>query len=175
MRINFHESPNSGERRRRKIQFVICHQTAATNFESTRTWFMNPESERSAHYVIDLNGDVHAFVPEHRTAWHCKNWNSSSIGVEFVGLRQTVTPEQERSAVILFNQLRSKYKDIRFVEHREMPGAKTECPSKLFEPWGGVRKWLDTKLNQSVYTGPTNGGPTLETTHDTSPRSSGAP
>lgn len=127
---------------------------------------MNPESKRSAHYVIDKDGTIHGFVPEGMAAWHCRNWNSSSIGVEFVGLREPMTPAQEDAAAVLFAHFRRTYPKIRFTEHREMPGAKTECPSKLFEKWGGVRKFLDSIFESRVEA--SSEGGTHETAHDPS-------
>ena len=64
----------------------------------------------SAHYVVDVNGDVYRLVDEARVAWHAglswwgdaRGLNASSIGVEIVNMDGNVHayPDAQRDAVI---------------------------------------------------------------------------
>lgn len=52
------------------------------------SWFQNPQSKVSAHYVVDaVEGTVWQQVLEHDIAWHAGNWNinTRSIGIEHEG------------------------------------------------------------------------------------------
>lgn len=64
----------------------------------------------SAHYVVDVNGDIYRLVTEDRVAWHCGlSWwgdaralNETSIGIEIVNMDGNVHdyPDAQRHAVI---------------------------------------------------------------------------
>jgi N-acetylmuramoyl-L-alanine amidase len=75
------------------ISHLVLHGTAGGG---TVPWFQSPDSEVSAHYVVDEDGSVTQMVKEHDTAWHAgavphgsfyygkPNPNLWSIGIEFV-------------------------------------------------------------------------------------------
>jgi N-acetylmuramoyl-L-alanine amidase len=64
----------------------------------------------SAHYVVDVNGDIYRLVSEDRVAWHAGlSWwgevralNGTSIGIEIVNMDGNVHdyPDMQRDAVI---------------------------------------------------------------------------
>lgn len=72
--------------------YLIIHYTAGTTAKGAIEWFQNPESQASAHLVIDRDGKVTQMVPFNRRAWHAgvSKWgalediNSHSIGIEIV-------------------------------------------------------------------------------------------
>ncbi len=50
------------------------------------SWFQNRQSQVSAHYVIrSSDGQITQMVEENDTAWHGRNWNGRSIGIEHEG------------------------------------------------------------------------------------------
>ena len=69
---------------------------------------------------------------------HCKagGMNSKSIGIALVGNfnYEKPTPNQVQSLAFLLSVLRGYYHipSANILGHREAPGAKTECPGKLF-------------------------------------------
>lgn len=73
-------------------RYLILHYTAGLTASGAISWFKNPESQASAHLVIDRNGAVTQMVPFNRKAWHAGNssWNElvglngHSIGIEIV-------------------------------------------------------------------------------------------
>jgi N-acetylmuramoyl-L-alanine amidase len=60
-----------------EVKAVILHWTGMPMQRATGTWnyFENdcPANKHysSAHYIIDLNGDVYHAVPDHEVAYHC--------------------------------------------------------------------------------------------------------
>ena len=150
MTIVQHKTIHKSHRSGKQIKYIVIHQTAAKNFESTRTWFHAPESEVSAHYVVDRDGTVHQFVKESLAAWHARGFNSVSIGVEFVGLIEPMTPEQEETFKVMIAYFRSHYPTAEFIEHRELPKTTTKCPTLLFPNHGGLKKFVDKYFIQNV-------------------------
>jgi N-acetylmuramoyl-L-alanine amidase len=75
-----------------KPLYLVVHYTAATTASGAIEWFKNPESNASAHLVIDRDGTITQMVPFNRRAWHAgeSKWgelsdvNSYSIGIEIV-------------------------------------------------------------------------------------------
>ncbi len=80
---------------------------------------------------------------------HCKagGMNSMGIGVALVGNFNETMPTQRQmdSLVMLLRSLMNYYKipAIHVMGHREVPGAATDCPGKLF-PWQRVRVALES-------------------------------
>ena len=62
---------------------IIIHWIGAGDEASTVTWFANPNSKVSAHYLV-ADERVYQFVDETDTAWHAGDWvvNTESIGIE---------------------------------------------------------------------------------------------
>lgn len=96
-------SPNHGERRSGATpDMVVLHYTGMHTAAAALERLCDPAAEVSAHYLIDLDGTVHALVPEDRRAWHAGRaaWggvadvNSHSIGIELAnpGLGPTAHP-----------------------------------------------------------------------------------
>lgn len=88
----FINSPNFNERAQgSRTSILVLHYTA-DNFERTKETFLNPQSQVSSHYVIDIEGSIYEFVKEENRAWHAgssffngiNDVNSNSIGIEIV-------------------------------------------------------------------------------------------
>ncbi len=87
----WHPSPNFGQRRDGAVPtLVVIHYTAMQSCQAALNTLCNPETEVSAHYLIDRSGGVFQMVKEEDRAWHggAGRWgdivdvNSSSIGIE---------------------------------------------------------------------------------------------
>ena len=93
-------SPNYWkERKGFKPEAIVIH-IADGNRDGCISWFLNPASQVSAHYLICKNGDIIQFVDEKDSAWHCgfiKNpkWellkpgvnpNRYTVGIEHEGV-----------------------------------------------------------------------------------------
>lgn len=87
------------------------------------------------HYVIHLDGTIHAGRPIEKAGAHCTGYNQSSIGVCYIGgvaadgktPKDTRTAEQRASLLALLQRLRSKYPKAAILGHRNL--ARKACPS----------------------------------------------
>lgn len=86
-----HPSPNHTERRGTdRPDMIVLHYTGMTSAAAAIERLCDPAAEVSAHYVVDVNGEVSCLVAENRRAWHAGRaaWggttdvNSHSIGIE---------------------------------------------------------------------------------------------
>ena len=67
------------------INKVIIHDTEGS-YSGTISWFKNPDSQVSAHYVVrSSDGQITQMVREKDVAWHARTFNASSIGIEHEG------------------------------------------------------------------------------------------
>jgi N-acetyl-anhydromuramyl-L-alanine amidase AmpD len=67
----------------RAINRVVIHITdGGSSIEGPISWFQNPASGVSAHYIVGLNGEVVQMVRDRDIAWHANNANGDSIGIE---------------------------------------------------------------------------------------------
>ncbi|WTL23879.1 N-acetylmuramoyl-L-alanine amidase [Streptomyces sp. NBC_01498] len=111
------------------INKVVIHVTQGS-YAGSISWFQNPASQVSAHYVIrSSDGQVTQTVRDANTAWHARSANASSIGIEhegYVADPSWFTDSMYRSSAALTRHLTSKYGIPRtraaIVGHSEVPG-----------------------------------------------------
>jgi N-acetyl-anhydromuramyl-L-alanine amidase AmpD len=93
--INFKkgESPNRGGKINPKV--IVIHWTAGS-FNSAVNWFLNPQAQASAHFILSKDGlNLTQMVELNKVAWHAggKSWhpvfgqnlNMTGIGIELEG------------------------------------------------------------------------------------------
>lgn len=66
-----------------KIQGIVVHHAASTSLDSIGAAFARAGRNGSAHYGVGGN-QVHQYVDEVNTTWHCSNWwgNVRTVGIE---------------------------------------------------------------------------------------------
>jgi N-acetyl-anhydromuramyl-L-alanine amidase AmpD len=65
------------------INRVVIHITdGGSSIEGPISWFQNPASGVSAHYIVGQNGEVVQMVRDSDIAWHANSANGDSIGIE---------------------------------------------------------------------------------------------
>lgn len=71
--------------RQDQIRGIVIHHAASTSLDSVGQVFSTPGRGGSAHYGV-CAGQIHQYVREEDTAWHCGNWlgNSATVGIECV-------------------------------------------------------------------------------------------
>ena len=87
------------------------------------------------HYVVYLDGSIHAGRPESAIGAHCTGHNRNSLGVCYVGgmtadmrhAKDTRTPEQKKALLQLLRQLKKRYPGAKIYGHRNF--AAKACPS----------------------------------------------
>lgn len=124
----------------RKIDKIIVHCTATpagreVTVADVRRWHKARGFRTIGyHYLVYLDGTVHAGRRESEVGAHCLGQNARSIGVCYVGgldaatgePRDTRTPAQRRALRELVGSLRRRYPNATVHGHREF--AAKACP-----------------------------------------------
>lgn len=86
------------------------------------------------HYVVYLDGSIHAGRPEAQIGAHCVRHNAHSIGVCYIGgcdcamrPKDTRTPAQKKALLSLLKELRRRFPNASIHGHRDF--AAKACPS----------------------------------------------
>ncbi|MCA2977258.1 MAG: N-acetylmuramoyl-L-alanine amidase [Myxococcaceae bacterium] len=86
-RATYVQSPHYSSGRS-TYEFVVIH-TMQGSYAGSRSWFLNPSSNVSAHYLVrSSDGEVTQMVAHGDTAWHAQCYNGRSIGIEHEGFVQ---------------------------------------------------------------------------------------
>lgn len=142
-------SPNFNDRKANHVDMIIMHYTGMKTAEDALNRMCDPESEVSAHYMIDEDGTVYVLVEEDKRAWHAgvSYWegrndiNSHSIGIELVnpghewGYREF--PNIQIQALIeLCHDIfkRHPIKPEYVLGHEDVAPTRKQDPGELF-PW----------------------------------------
>lgn len=125
----------------RRIDKIILHCSATPEgkpftVEDIRRWHKgNGWSDIGYHYVVHLDGSVHAGRPESMVGAHCRGYNGSSIGVCYIGgltkdgrkPKDTRTPAQKTAMEFLVAELMRRYPGATLHGHNEFNPMKA-CP-----------------------------------------------
>jgi hypothetical protein len=119
-----------------QIDFIIIH-IAQGSYSGTISWFQDPRSNVSAHYVVSRRGRVTQCVHNEDIAWHAGNWryNKRSIGIEHAGYaKHRWTDRMYRSSAKLSAYLCRRFNipGDHIKGHRTVPGVATRCPGPHF-------------------------------------------
>lgn len=92
-------------------------------------------AEIGYNYVIKLDGTIEEGRDVDKVPSHVKGHNAKSIGIVYVGgldenmkPKDTRTPAQKSSLIVLIARLRILYPKAIILGHRDFPGVKKECP-----------------------------------------------
>jgi len=150
---SFIESPNYSSRNGASIDMIVLHCSTAATVEGTISWFSNPASRVSAHYVVDKNGDIYQMVRDEDSAWHAKAVNPRAIGIEHVGTAaDLLTDAQSMASAQLVRWLAAAYGIplAKVLGHKFAPGNEgtTDCPNHLFGDTTAVAvaQWVNTTV-----------------------------
>ncbi|MBX3127849.1 MAG: N-acetylmuramoyl-L-alanine amidase [Polyangiaceae bacterium] len=115
------------------IRYVVIHTTQGS-YSGAISWFKNPASNVSSHYVVrSSDGHVTQMVDDRDVAWHDACFNTNSIGIEHEGFvespKKWYTDAMYRSSARLTSWLCDKYgipKDRKHIMgHGETPDCST--------------------------------------------------
>ena len=146
-------SPNFDERKL-PVSMIVLHYTGMPDAGGALDRLTSPESQVSAHYLVDEDGSIYALVDESKRAWHAgkSRWrgvsdvNSASIGIEIVnpghefGYRPF--PDEQIAALIpLVSSIKERHAIGRgnIVGHSDVAPDRKEDPGELF-PWEALAR-----------------------------------
>jgi N-acetylmuramoyl-L-alanine amidase len=156
-------SPNFNERLH-PVDMLVLHYTGMKDGPSALARMRAPESQVSAHYMVEEDGRTFALVAEEQRAWHAgRSWwqgdedlNSRSIGIEVVNggheFGLPPYPEAQIAAVIALCHgvlARWPIPQTRIVAHSDIAAGRKEDPGERF-PWhqlaeAGIGLWPQEK------------------------------
>lgn len=125
----------------RGIYYIVIH-TIEGSASGALSWFKNPSSNVSAHYVVAQDGELYQCVADKNIAWHAGNWyyNVHSIGIEHEGWAyspDTWTEEMYQKSAWLVRWLCEYYgipkNRSHIIGHNEVPGATHTDPGPYFD------------------------------------------
>lgn len=133
-------SQNYATGRTTAVNKVVVHVTQGS-YAGSISWFQNPASQVSAHYVIrSSDGEITQTVRDSNTAWHARSANASSIGLEHEGWVDNpawFTDAMYRSSAALTSHLAARYSipknRTHIVGHSEVPGNDHTDPGKHWD------------------------------------------
>ena len=125
----------------REINKIIVHCTATpegrhTTVEDVRRWHLDRGwSDIGYHFLIYLDGSVHAGRPVEKPGAHTKGHNKGSIGIAYVGgidkvnfkAKDTRTEEQKDALVDMLEYFKIQHANAVIHGHRDF--ANKACPS----------------------------------------------
>ena len=144
-------SPNFGERRGgAPVDMLVLHYTGCPSAESALLWMCSPDSQVSAHYLVDEDGEIIQLVDEAARAWHAgaafwageTDINSRSVGIEIqnpghLECPPPPYPNVQMEAVITLCRdimVRHGISPLRVVGHSDVAPARKTDPGEHF-PW----------------------------------------
>jgi N-acetylmuramoyl-L-alanine amidase CwlA len=122
----------------RPIRKIVLHTSEGSEQSCVNT-FRNPSSRVSAHYLVSKAGRITRFVPDMSIAYHAKQYNFDSIGIENEGraAQNGWTAAQYDALAKLVRALCTRYgipKDRKhIIGHHEVPGSHKSDPGKYFD------------------------------------------
>lgn len=159
------------------VKYIVLHRTESNALRPTVRVLQEEQRNASSHVLVDKDGTIVQLVPFNLAAWHCRNYNDQSIGVEVVGESGTPLPDiQLKRLVELLRALHARYPSAELVRHRDLARGRTDCPGKDF-PFDQVRE-LSLEKGQTISTkmAPSNVRmTTLQSSPATIPRNSTSP
>lgn len=141
-------SPNYNDRKADQVDMLILHYTDTIDLNESLGILTDPDREVSAHYLVDMNGDIIQMVDEGHRAWHAGQsyWrgitdvNSHSIGIEIQNPGHShgyqSFPEEQMDAVLVLCQDilgRHKIPKHNILAHSDIAPARKQDPGELFD------------------------------------------
>lgn len=126
----FHQSPDYTPGRKSNIDMIVLHTTQGSGVGAENWLTTKDEVPAGVHYLIMEDGEIVQLVKEEDSAWHCRGYNSRSIGIEFAGdYRKLLNEAQIKVGRQLVKDLMGKYKisETNVKAHSELdPGRRTD-------------------------------------------------
>lgn len=111
--------------------------------ETISQWDTDRFGQVSYHYVVELDGSVHATLPDTLKGAHVGGKNTGNVGVCYVGgvaadgktPKDTRTPAQRAALLKIVREYQAKVPGLIVRGHRDWPGVAKACPSFDVAAW----------------------------------------
>ncbi len=125
----------------RKIEYIAVHCTATqpnTAIKAIQDYWKNHLGWKNPgyHYVIKADGEIVNLLPITEVSNGVKGYNHNTINISYIGgvdndnkPKDTRTPEQKKTLLLLLSQLKKEFPNATIQGHRDFPGVKKACPS----------------------------------------------
>ena len=141
------------------INLIVVHVTQGS-YAGTISWFQNPSSGVSTHYVVrSSDGEITQMVRDGDTAYHVRNANSRALGIEhegFVDNPSWFTDSMYRSSAALTKWLCERHglpKTRQYIQgHNQIPGNDHTDPGPHWN-WDYYMSLVNSGGSSGVYTG----------------------
>ncbi|MFI7674565.1 N-acetylmuramoyl-L-alanine amidase [Actinophytocola sp. NPDC049390] len=141
------------------INLIVVHVTQGS-YAGTISWFQNPSSGVSTHYVVrSSDGEITQMVRDGDTAYHVRNANSRALGIEhegFVDNPSWFTDSMYRSSAALTKWLCERHglpKTRQYVQgHNQIPGNDHTDPGPHWN-WDYYMSLVNSGGSAAVHTG----------------------
>lgn len=94
------------------------------------------------HWVVYLDGSIHAGRPEEQQGAHVAGHNVNSIGIVYVGgvdlqnkAKDTRTEAQKRALADKLHEMLLRYPGCEVLGHRDFPNVHKDCPCFDVKSW----------------------------------------
>jgi len=144
------------------IRCIVLHHTGGGTLAGAISWWDQPESQVSAHYLIDYTGTIYRCVAESRKAWHAgvseflgvEKVNDFSIGIEILGDGSVFTRPQMTALVELTADIMHRHpliiiKSIVGHEFVATPPGRKSDPGSHF-PWEDFRSRVSSNAEKAA-------------------------
>ena len=125
----------------RKVDLVVVHCLATpegrdVHINEVRRWHVEERgwSDVGYHWLVTLDGSIEKGRNETKSGAHAKGYNSTSIGVAYVGgvdanmkPKDTRTDAQKMALHCLIEDIRGRYPKAEVIGHRDV--SSKDCPS----------------------------------------------
>lgn len=145
MILRHQPSPNFGPRRGGLTpRLIVLHYTAIPDAQAAIDWLCAPESQVSAHLLIDRDGTATRMVDDALRAWHagqgawagCDDVNSASIGIELANSGAEPFSNPQMTALeSLLSELMSRHAipPAGVIAHSDLAPARKIDPGPRFD------------------------------------------
>ncbi|MDF1721209.1 MAG: N-acetylmuramoyl-L-alanine amidase [Minwuia sp.] len=176
MRIIDRPSPNHDSRNGAPVDMLVLHYTDVADASVALDMLTDPVRKVSAHYLLDVDGQVSRLVAEDRRAWHAgvavwqgvSDINACSIGIEIQntghsgasgGAVQPFPDAQIDALIALIDHIRQRHSipNRRVLGHSDVAPGRKQDPGAHF-PWArlaaaGIGIWPDGDVWRTVADG----------------------
>lgn len=129
------------------IKYLTIHCAATPEGRDVKAatveqWDIAKFGQKSYHWIVELNGNMHLSLADDRKGAHVGGNNSGNIGICYVGgcdkamnAKDTRTDAQKKSLLTLVRTYIDRYPGIIIRGHRDWPGVSKACPSFDVKAW----------------------------------------